>query len=403
MTASRMRVLEVVTVPFFTPRGTAFSALDRTRALSRLGHAVEVLAYPLGDGVDLPGVRVHRVPGLPGVRSIPMGPSAVKLWFDLLLAARTAWWLLVRGPWDLVLVHEEAAFWTAALHALPGRRSRGRLLYDRHSSLAGQLANFGYSDSGPLRRIFGALERFALRRADGVIVISGELEREVRAVAPQVPVELIENLPVGWDLPPPDEAEVAALRARWGLEDARTILYTGSFGRNQGLETAIDAMPAVVEREPRARLVLVGGAGADLERVRAYAAPRGLGRTVLVPGPEPAERMPAAMALADVLLSPRTAGTTPLKVYAYLGAGRPIVATAHPAHAEVLTGETAELVAPTAAGLAAGVVRVLADPERAGAMAAAARRLAGERYGPERYMSRLTSILERCGAAEAAG
>ena len=39
-----MRVLEVITVPFFTPRGTAFSALERTRALSRLGHSVEILA-----------------------------------------------------------------------------------------------------------------------------------------------------------------------------------------------------------------------------------------------------------------------------------------------------------------------------------------------------------------------
>lgn len=127
-----MRVLEVITVPFFTPRGTAFSALERTRALSRLGHSVEILAYPLGDDVELPGVRIHRIPALPGVRSIPMGPSVAKLLLDLLLAAETAWWLLFRGPWDLVLVHEEAAFWAAALRPF----YRARLLYeDRKSTL----------------------------------------------------------------------------------------------------------------------------------------------------------------------------------------------------------------------------------------------------------------------------
>jgi glycosyltransferase involved in cell wall biosynthesis len=253
-------------------------------------------------------------------------------------------------------------------------------------------------------RIFAFCERLALARADAVIVICAELEARVRRVAPEVPVQLIENLPVGWELPPPAAAEVAAVRARWGVADGPVVLYTGSFGKNQGLEAAIDAMARVTARLPAARLVLVGGSGADLERVRAYAAPRGLGATVLLAGAEPPAAMPAAMAAADVLLSPRLEGTnTPLKVYSYLAAGRPIVATALPTHTQVLSPATAELVAPTAGALADGILRVLTDPERARALGAAGRELAAAAYGPERYRRQVAAVLERAGVpAEAA-
>jgi glycosyltransferase involved in cell wall biosynthesis len=390
-----MRILEIVTVPFFTPRGTAFSALERTRALARLGHSVDILAYPLGDDVELPAVRIHRIPRVPGIRTIPMGPSLGKLLLDLLLALKTFWWLWFRGPWHLVHVHEEAAFWTAALRPL----YRARLLYDMHSSLVEQLANFGYSDSGLLRRAFGYFERLALRRADAVIVICAELETCVRAAAPAVPVEVIENLPVGWDQPPPAADEVAALRERWGLAGRRLVLYTGTFGANQGLELAIDAMARVLPRLPDARLLLVGGTGVDFERVRAYAEPRGLGRTVLLAGAQPATRMPLFMAAADALLSPRVEGTnTPLKIYSYLAAGKPIVATALGAHTQVLSAATAELAPPTAGALADAIVRVLTDPARARALGEAGRRLAQSRYGPERYLRQVASILERAGA-----
>jgi glycosyltransferase involved in cell wall biosynthesis len=390
-----MRILEIITVPFFTPRGTAFSALERTRALARLGHSVDILTYPLGDDVELPGVRIHRIPRVPGIRTIPMGPSLGKLLFDFLLAIKTFWWLLFRGPWHLVHAHEEAAFWTAALRPL----YRAPLLYDMHSSLVEQLANFGYSDSGLLRRVFGFFERLALRRADAVIVICAELETCVRSAAPAVPVEVIENLPVGWDLPPPAAPEVAALRERHGLAGCRLVLYTGSFGTNQGLELAIDAVERVSERLPDVRLMLVGGTGVDFERVRAYAEPRGLGRTVLLTGAQPHARMPVFMAAADLLLSPRLEGTnTPLKIYGYLAAGKPIVATALGAHTQVLSAATAELVPPTAGAIADGIVRVLTDPARARALGEAGRRLAQSSYGPERYLRQLTSILERAGA-----
>jgi len=387
-----MRVLEIITVPFFEPRGTAFSSLERTRALSRMGHSVDVLAYPLGADVDIPGVRIHRIPPIPPVRSIPMGPSLAKLVFDLQLAVKTAWWLRRRGPWDLVHVHEEAAFWVAALRPF----HRGPVLYDMHSSLVEQLSNFGHGDNAVLRRIVAFLERLALRRADAVIVVCPELEARVRATAPAVPVQLIENLQVEWELPRPNEAEVSALRTRYGLVGRPVILYSGTFGLNQGLELAVDAMRLVAAQRPEARLLLVGGVAEEIDRVRRHAADRGVPASLIFAGRHPSTAMPSFMALADVLLSPRTRGTnTPLKIYSYLASGKPIVATDLRAHTQVLTGDTAEIVPARPDALAAGIFRILADPDRARAVGRAGQRLAETKFGPGRYHAQLAAILDR--------
>jgi glycosyltransferase involved in cell wall biosynthesis len=85
--------------------------------------------------------------------------------------------------------------------------------------------------------------------------------------------------------------------------------------------------------------------------------------------------MPRFLALADVLVSPRSyGGNLPLKVFDYLAAGRAIVATDIPTHRAVLTEQLAELVPPRAPELAQAIVGLLRDAprrERLGASALA--------------------------------
>ena len=105
--------------------------------------------------------------------------------------------------------------------------------------------------------------------------------------------------------------------------------------------------------------------------------------------------MPAYYALADVLVSPRTEGTnTPLKIYSYLNTGKPIVATRLLTHTQVLNDETAELVNTDAASLAAGIIRVLNEPEHARSIGQAARELGTERYGIERYERQVQEVIQ---------
>jgi hypothetical protein len=41
--------------PFFEPRGTPFSEFHRIRALTALGHQVDLVTYPFGQAVTIPG------------------------------------------------------------------------------------------------------------------------------------------------------------------------------------------------------------------------------------------------------------------------------------------------------------------------------------------------------------
>lgn len=395
-----MRILEIITVPFFTPRGTAFSALERTKAFSRLGHNVDILAYSLGDDVQIPGVSIHRIPRIPGVQAIEMGPSAKKLVLDLFLAAKSAWWLMTRR-YDLVHVHEEAAFWVLGLRPF----FHAPVLYDMHSSLVEQLHNFGWPSSGLLASFFEYLERLAILRADGIIVVFPELRALTDSICSAVHVEVIENLPVGWDLPRATPEECHAMRERWGLSGRRVLLYTGNFGRNQGLEMAVEAIARVRREVPEALLVLVGGPASGRERIRRHAELVDCHDGVVLIEPQPYERMPVFMELAEILLSPRAAGTnTPLKIYSYLASGRPIVATRLVTHLQTLDDRTACLVEPSSSGLAHGILRLLRDPAGAERLGAAARELAEERYGIGRYMRQVERILERtCQGREAPG
>ena len=74
--------------------------------------------------------------------------------------------------------------------------------------------------------------------------------------------------------------------------------------------------------------------------------------------------MGSLVAAADVLVSPRVKGVnTPMKIYAYLNSGKPILATDIESHSQVLDSTIAVLEPPVAERFADGICR-LADDAR---------------------------------------
>ena len=100
--------------------------------------------------------------------------------------------------------------------------------------------------------------------------------------------------------------------------------------------------------------------------------------------------LPAFLALADVLASPRVKGAnTPFKIYSYLAANKPIVATRIlDAHAAPRRLQLAILVEPTAEGLGRGIRHALTKPVDAG-FAPRARALLEREYSPARYREKV--------------
>lgn len=378
-----MHILMIAPEPFFEPRGTAFSEYHRIRALTDLGHTVDLVTYPFGEDRPMPGLRVFRCVRPPFLHTIGIGPSFAKIPLDVSLAL-TAFARAVRGRYDAVHSHEEGIAIGIVLAAL----LRVPHLYDMHSSLPQQLTNFAFTRSRVVRWCFEVLERFVVRHSRVVIVICSELKTTVQAIDRDVPCVLIENAPGSSEEEPQGTPE--DLRRSLGLAASQpVVLYTGTFEAYQGLDLLLDAFARVVKERPDARLVLAGGHPPQIETMRHDAASRGIADAVIFAGQRPSSEIPLYLRMADVLVSPRSTGTnTPLKIYQYLRSETPIVATRLLTHTQVLSDDTAILTAATSDGFAEGILSVLRDPAHGSAVAARARHLADTKYSYEAYLAR---------------
>ena len=376
-----MKILMVAPQPFFEPRGTPLSVLGRLKALTRLGHDVDLLTYHVGQNVALAGVRIHRTPKIGLIRRVKIGPSLPKLMLDLLLFFMTVGFLL-RNRYDLLHTHEEASFFGALLAKL----FRIPHLYDMHSSPTEQLSNFQFSGFGPLLRAIDWIESNVVRHSDAVITICPALEERVRDIGPKVPHVLIENAVDESDWIP--GADVAA-SAPAILDGKRVVLYAGTFEPYQGIDLLIDSARHVVLDHPRAMFLVVGGKPDQVMAYEDRVQGMGLSSYFHFTGIRPADEIPALIERCDVLVSPRTDGTnTPLKIYSYLKSGKPIVATELYTHTQVLDRNVAMLVQPNADAFADGIRALLKDPELAKRLGRRARVYFEARFSLQGYLEK---------------
>jgi glycosyltransferase involved in cell wall biosynthesis len=390
-----MRALVVAPQPFFTPRGTPFSVYHRTRIAASLGVDIDFLTYGEGRDVDLPGVRLIRIPRIKLLEPVRVGPSFPKLVLDVLMVLWTIA-LLLRRRYDFVHAHEEAVFWCSFLQPL----FRFKLVYDMHSSLPQQLTNFGFTESRLLIGTFQRLERFALRRAAAVLTISPALA-EYACSHPGVESRhlLIENSlfePVRFREPEePGEAPPADSHVPRGVP---VIGYAGTFEAYQGIDLLILAHARLLETIPEAILLLVGGSPAQVAQNRELAQALNIDEACLFTGTVPQTAAQALMARASVVVSPRTRGTnTPLKIYEILSRDVPLVATDIPSHTQVLSQENCFLAQPEPDAFAEALVEALEDEAGRRRVLQGAHRLYSTRYSPERYEAKMRLLLDLVG------
>jgi len=378
-----MKILMIAPEPFFEPRGTPFSEYHRIRAMLELGHTVDLVTYPFGKDVSMPGLRLFRCLRPPFVHDVRIGPSLAKIPLDTAIALTTIRRVLSER-YDAVHSHEEGSFIGIVLAGLLGIPH----LYDMHSSLPQQLGNFAFSKSRFLKGAFSWMERLVIRRSRVVIVICPQLEETVRGIDRDVPTVLIENAPGSGDTP--REGSGTRVRSALGLAaDTPIVLYTGTFEAYQGLDLLLAAARVVAAARPDVRFVLAGGRSEQIAQAKEQARAEGVAGSVVFAGQRPAEEIPEYLDAADVLVSPRSHGTnTPLKIYQYLRSGRPIVATRLLTHTQVLDDEVSFLTPATPEGFAAGILDALADRARAHDVGVQAKRLADTKYSYEAYLNR---------------
>jgi len=273
----------------------------------------------------------------------------------------------------LVHTHSSVDSWLGGVAA----RARGRpVVRSRHVTI-------------PIPRRRGLVYRLAHR-----IIGSGEAAARVVAAA-GVPAARIVPIPPGVDTARfHPGVSGAAVRAELGLGGAPLVGLVANIRGSKGHDVFLEAARAVLAGEPAARFLIVGD-GIGFDDVRRRVAALGLEGAVRMTGFR--RDVPELMAALDVLVLPSIRSEAASQVIPQaLAVGTPVVATTVGGSGELVRdGETGRLVPPGDAGvLAAAVLELLVDRERARAMARRGQALVRTQHSLDAAMARTIAVYE---------
>jgi glycosyltransferase involved in cell wall biosynthesis len=173
------------------------------------------------------------------------------------------------------------------------------------------------------------------------------------------------------------------------------VLYTGTFEPYQGIDLLIESAKRVVERHKDTLFILVGGDQKQVDEYKKLVNKHHLDENFIFTGQVWPNLLKKFIDVADILVTPRIQGNnTPLKIYSYLRSGKPIVATNHPTHTQVLNDRVAILTEGTPESFGEGIIRLIENRDLMEDISRNARKLAEEKYSYEIYISRIKSIYE---------
>ncbi len=311
---------------FYWPDEPATAQLltDLAEALAARGVECTVIASQPGDAT-VPceevryGVRIIRVGSS---RSANGGVAAKALDFVTFHLA-ALWRLLItvrRG--DTVAAMTDPPLLGVGVWLVAALRG-ARLVHwvqDIYPELATELSgNSALSLLRPLRN-------FAWRRAHGCVTLGSDMADVLaRSGVAREKISITPNwAPTG--LGPAAPADIAALRAEWGVSDKFVVAYSGNLGRVHDLEPVLELARALRE-DRRIEFVFVGR-GAQRPTLEAAAAQAGLANVRFLP-PQPRARLGASLAAGDLHLVTVLPGCEryvfPSKLYGVAAVGRPVL------------------------------------------------------------------------------
>lgn len=246
------------------------------------------------------------------------------------------------------------------------------------------------------RAALDATNALLLGDADAVVVPTRAVLDRIHL---PVPVDRVFLVPTGVAARRTTPAEAAAFRQRFGIVPAdRVVLYVGRVNREKGLELLISAVARVLDGCPEARLVLVGALYEPrwLAGLVRAADPRVANRLILT-GQQPPEVVAAAYGAAEVFTFPSRTDTQALVLQEAGLAGVPVVLADRTLHEHGALGGAAVCTTPEPGDFAAGVLRLLGDPDAARRLAAAAAARAAQ-HTPARYAAAIKEVYASAAA-----
>lgn len=358
------KVLFISPQPFFEWRGSPIRVKFNLLALEQSGYQVDLLTLPIG--ADEPSVksRIIRAWNPFRAKSISIGPSPLKIWFDLILLIQGIG-LVLRNRYDILHGTEEAGFLCYLLSFI----CRAQCVYEKHSDSA------SYQASGMKKLLLGAytmVEKLTIKRVDLVICTGPGLEEQARGFSSRQTIACIPDIPSSTV-----ETSAEQVQQRRGsllrqppfdsIDHDNVVLttYVGSFAKYQGVDIIFQAIPMVVNQNSKIRFIIIGGDEGEIQAYQSRLDEAGAGESVLFLGKIAPDELPSYLSASDILLAPRQSGiNSPLKILDYFKAGGAIVATNTIANQRLLNSENAELCEFDAVSFSQSILKLTDDVGR---------------------------------------
>jgi len=354
-----------------------FKGLPFAKALQDRGHDVEVLTgfpnYPGGrlypgyrivpwKNEDMEGVAVHRVSLYPSHdRS---GTKRILNYLSFSLSSATLGPFLVHKP-DIVYVYNlvtlvPVARMIRALHSCP-------IVIDVQDLWPDSVQNSGMLRGTNLNTLLTRYCLSAYRHATHLVVLSQGMKAElISRGVPEKHISVIYN----WC----DEGNIrsiekdAALSKSLNLEGKFIVMFAGTIGIMQGLDTVLDAASLLKASYPSIKIVLVGD-GVERARLKRLARQKEL-TNICFMDRQPPEAMSRILSLADVMLvhlkdKALFRYTIPSKVQAYMAAAKPVLLAVRGDAADIIQASGGGVVVEpdNPKALARGIVEMHKFPE----------------------------------------
>lgn len=364
------------------------------------GHEVDVLSSQPSYKASVDNQRQparERVDGANVVRlNLPpeAGRSLVRIVNALVLGVGVFWQAVVRKRYDVIMVSTSPPVLAGWFVAVAAKLTGARFIYhcmDIHPEI-GRIS--GEFRNPRVFSLLSRLDRWTCARARPVVVLSGDMAETLIARQPDKPPEtaVINNFSVPSEGGAPDE-----LPFSWPNEPF-VLLFAGNIGRFQGLDTLVDAMARLRDRQD-IRLVMMGD---GTEKERLFRKAEESGAQVSFVGHQSVEVAKAAMVSASagfVSLVPELYRYAyPSKTMTYLEQGCPVLVAVETrsclARDVIDNGAGVAVPGGDVDALVNAILSLADDPESLGSMRRKALEFSARAFATDVVLARWSSLLQ---------
>ena len=363
------------------------------KTLAQAGYDVTLIAQHDGD-TEVEGVRI-------------IGLSKPKNRFTrILILTWRAFWLALRQRADIYHFHDpELLPWGALLRLT----TRARCIYDVHENVKKQILNKVWLSPWTRKLLSWAymlVERTCLPLINEIVIAEDSYSANYRG---QRDVIALRNYPILTYM----EAYTDDIKSDKWADDTFKVVYVGGITKLRGALELVEALKGIVTDGHReAVLNLIGpvipiGLKNELKSsIQKY----NLERNVRIPGAVPHEKVFGILTQSHIGIAvlhpdPNYLESLPVKLFEYMAAGLPVIASNFPLWKEIVEGNECGLTVDPLdpKEIAQAIEYLITHPEEARVMGESGRRAVIEKYNWETEGRKLLELYEKILGERVAG